>query len=169
MNIHTLGHWLEIHGSFGKRKCVKSATRGSVYFPPVIETLTLAKTTGRKKYLTEQSAFSSLYQKDFMKENWQHHNRPFVVCLNRPSVHETQLWTAFRLKSSPNFIKKKKRKSGSSKVKGNGMEVAMIPHTIQTVHAEQKTYSFHPTLLFWISLNLLQNKVWDEENFACGI
>ena len=41
----------EIYGSFGKGKCVKSATRGSVYFPHVIETLTLAKTTGRKKNL----------------------------------------------------------------------------------------------------------------------
>lgn len=53
--------------SFGKEKCAKSATRGSVYFPHVIETLTLAKTTGRKKKkpLTEQSAFSSLYQKRF--------------------------------------------------------------------------------------------------------
>lgn len=146
---------------------VLSATRGSVYFPPIIETLTLAKTPGRKKSLTEQSAFSSLYQKDFMKENWQHHNRPFVVCLSRPSVHETQLWTAFWLRVLLTSLKKKK--SGSSKVKGNEMEVAMLPHTIQTVHAEQKTYSFHPTLLFWISLNLLQNKVWDEENFACGI
>lgn len=49
------------------------------------------------------------------------------------------------------------------------MEVAIFPDTIQTVHAEQKTsYFFHPTLLFWISLNLLQNRAWEEENFACG-
>lgn len=49
------------------------------------------------------------------------------------------------------------------------MEVAIFPDTIQTVHAEQKTsYFFHPTLLFWISLNSLQNKVWEKEDCAYG-
>lgn len=71
MNVHhtrTLAS--ETHGSFSKEKCVKSATRGSLYFP-CNRNIDLGKDSWqkkkKKKSLTEQSAFSSLYQKDFMK------------------------------------------------------------------------------------------------------